>query len=315
MNAKSIAMGVVAMVVATVLVVTCAVPIISDSVATEDTFKNEGYYNVAKATSDTDVTITWEKASPTIIKIGDGQIDMSTFAQNSYGYTIVGADNILVRYYATSSTITIHMFDSNGNFSNPNTGSSTIDRVSVTIANGTVTFTVNPDNEDPYTKSTTPNVFCYYMTPEKTDYVMKKANTSAYMLGDSEFTLIGVSVSAGRSGICQYGVGTIDDGVSMTNFYKYNITSVTYSDVTIDSTEKSGYNDLYELDKCSFTINYDDSTSNATYSYFIVPSEVTAERSVHVDGPTGDILAVIPILMVLGIVIGAVALFLTTRRD
>ena len=107
--------------------------------------------------------------------------------------------------------------------------------------------------------------------------------------------------------------GTIEDGVTFTAIK--GATTATFDDIVINAVAESGYKDLYKLSNVTATATYDGTDTSMTYSYFVVPSEVTAERSAHVDGPTGDILAVIPVMMVLAILIGAVTLFIKTRRD
>lgn len=56
---------------------------------------------------------------------------------------------------------------------------------------------------------------------------------------------------------------------------------------------------------------YDEST--ATYNYYLAPATVHYKNTDYVEGPTGTILAIIPVMIVLGLLLGAVGAFLYTR--
>lgn len=308
MNAKSIAMGVVAMVVATVLVVTCAVPIISDSVKTEDTFTNEGLFKLTKYDADTELTILWDYENPDHIYVNDEDIDLSN-VNVTYNTTIFFSENAGIRLYYNHSgcqfmwatgTAAADLNDNETLTVTCSSGSIS----AVVTANGTPGSTINGGTYD--------SVICISNDGE---YVMKASDVPAYMNGDSEFFGMGVTNITGAGNKVLRVEGTIDDGATAT-IVTTSGTTATLTEPVISDSEVNGYIDLYQLDKIAFKGQVSGSAdTNITYSYFVVPYEVTAERSVHVDGPTGDIITVIPVLMVLGIVIGAVALFLTTRRD
>lgn len=311
MNAKSIAMGVVAMVVATVLVVTCAVPIISDSVKTEDTFTNEGYFRMAKisATDESTYTISWDATTPNIITINDTDIDITTWGSaGDVAYSIFATESDIFRMGVANNGYNVSWIQLRGSTYAYVGATSNFD---ATIESGTATIEVD-STVSSYTLAYTD---AYVIDPSG-NYTMKKSNVSSYLLDDSTIYGMGITGVSSASYVMIVS-GTVEsvstDYIAVTN----DAPDLTVTDLSITSSEVSGYIDLYSFDKVTFkaTPEGGSTPTNVTYSYVIVPYEVTAERSVHVDGPTGDILSVIPILMVLGIVIGAVALFLTTRRD
>lgn len=285
MNAKSIAMGVVAMVVATVLVVTCAVPIITDSVATEDTFENSGYFYMTDTT--TSHTYVFDGTKWTV----DGEVLNHTLA----GVNVIATDYLFIR----------DVGQVRGGVN------ATMKSCSLTVANGTITGTYVDGSDQTQTANWSFTTF-YGATNDKAGYIMSNRNNSpiAYVKGDSDVFGYGLTSLGGNQQTFQI-TGNKDDGITVT----CPNTSVTISDVSYNLTPVNGYIDLYTFTSVTFTATLSGTDYDVTYDIVVLPSEVTAERSVHVDGPTGDILAVIPILMVLGIVIGAVALFLTNRRD
>lgn len=306
MNAKSIAMGVVAMVVAVVLVVTCAVPIITDSVATEDTFTNKGLFFVEGLEEGQTVTYSCDSNG---VYVNNVQITGDYATGYSGGASIAYTENFVIRWGGTgpyalrgaywaynqnaSASIT---FNGNGTYSGTYTSGLTTTDISGT-----------------YTEF-------YGLVLEKTDRIMTSSTSNKYVNGDTIINGTGLTNCTNIGSFIVFNIdGTVDDGITVTGYSQTNgseLSTLTYSNVSINKTEVSGYKDLYNVTSVTFDVtDTNEKTDSVTYTVFTIPTEVTAERSVHVDGPTGDILAVIPILMVLGIVIGAVALFLTTRRD
>lgn len=301
MNAKSIAMGVVAMVVATVLVVTCAVPIISDSVATEDTYKNEGYFHLDKYTDG--YTLTWDATDPNVFVVNGEEIN---YVNNSgLSLSIALGTNYAVRLAPNNERIS---FYASGNYVSTSESYPTF---SLTFAEGSVIAT----NQN--VSHTVQSVTELYGMTENGPYVMKKADKVAYLnsgseiVADSEIYATGQTFH-GNNNILWHLEGSIDDMEYPDTFNA----GLTISNQSINGSFNNTHEDLYELSNITFTATASNSVVyNVTASYFVVPYEVTAERTVQVDGATGDIISVIPVLMVLGIVIGAVALFLTNRRD
>lgn len=319
MNAKSIAMGVVAMVVATVLVVTCAVPIISDSVKTEDTLINDGYIRMTEITSDDEGTfvLSWDGTKPNVVTVNDVDVPISNISKiPTGGLTLAFNDNWAVRGYQTNGSI------SSVNYVRSVTsgGATTSNSIELTMSGGTMTIEVNGE-------SGTGASYTHVMIPSNDgEYIMKLADKPAYVTEESRLVGFGLSnVELPGGTTSQIGLrfdGSIENGIEFTKWRGSTVT--TTFETPVINTSDSGYVDVYKLNSIVVDVNAKSSssedpateTTTVTYSYFVVPYEIeNAERTIHVDGPTGDILSVIPILMVLGIVIGAVALFITTRRD
>ena len=105
--------------------------------------------------------------------------------------------------------------------------------------------------------------------------------------------------------------GTYDDGITITSAN----TDATYSNITWNITPMDGYVDLYKLTSIEFDITYNDTVTHATYSYFAVPTEVTAELAVHPDAATLSMLSVIPIVVMIGIVLAVVGVAIVGRND
>ena len=268
-------------------------PVVSDATATATTFANEGYYTMDEVTNDTVTTIEWEKANPDTLIVDDVPFDMS-FAETNKSYTIIGSDSMILRYLkdTTNRGVMIFSNDPNAAYVSFHTGTAATsgDKVTITLSNNSVTFIT--DGTTPINKTVADiGDDAYVINPTGTgnySVVMKKADIPAYVLGDSTIRFMGVSVAGGPGGIALYGIGTLDDGIEISTIYTNNTTTdVSYSDPEPTDTEISGYDSLYSLDKYTFTISYTDNgtpkTFDATYSYFLIPNEVTAEKSWHLD--------------------------------
>lgn len=318
MDVKAFPALIVGVVVALVLA-GAVLPVFAETTSAETTFKNEGYYTMDPITNDTNRVITWEKATPNKITIDGVDFDMS-FTETNKSYTLIGSDSLVVRYQKETSITGIQMYSNTTGSTyvsfHSNTATETGDKITITATSSTVTALTN--GTTPINKTANIGNDGYIINGDNTgaySLVMKKADTPAYVLGDSEIKFIGVSVTAGPNGIALYGTGTFDDGITLSTIYKPDsVTSVTYSDPVPTYTEITAYEGLYTLDKYNFTITYDTSTFNATYSYFIVPSEVTAEKSVHPDGALSVMLNVLPLLAIAGLVTGAVVWFIVRKR-
>ena len=100
---------------------------------------------------------------------------------------------------------------------------------------------------------------------------------------------------------------------SVTIDYVLGGQTVTFSNEEIVKAPVKNHNNLYLLDKITFTATGSNGDTAVTYSYFLVPYEVTAERTISMDGPLGVLVGVIPLLMVAGLVTGAVVWFINRK--
>ena len=318
MNANDLIKLVVGVVVGALMLSAILIPTINSATTTERTFTNDGYYTMNQLDTATEATITWEKSNIDIVNVNGIDVDMSDFVgTNHTSFTLIGGESIVVRYEKTSTTFAgIQAYGSNGVYASfhSNTATETGNKITITVSEGTVN--VLTDGSTPLTRTFT-NVSGYIINPDGTgDYaIMKRADIPAYVHGDSEIRLIGVSVSAGPNAIALYGAGTLNDGITLTTIYQpSNVTTVTYSEAVATDSTVSGYEDLYKLEKYEFTINYDENSYNATYSYFIVPVSITAELTGHASEDEIKILEVIPMLVTVGLILGVVGVAFSRRE-
>ena len=288
------------------------IPIVNEASATNATFTNEGYYSLVKIDDTTDATIIWDASNPTVFNINGSDIDLTATGR----LTILGSDKICVRYSTASNTHQIQVFGSYGGVQGYKAANeSSGDVATITIHAGVVSVAISNEAAKDFDLGND----AYLLTADTTtaDYVavMKITTEKAYLLKDSEIVICGISVANSRTeGIGVFAKGTMGDGITFSTFYVgSNYTGdVTFTDITTYAEEMNGYKDLYALEKYTATINYNGgSTSNATYSYFIVPAEVVAEKTVHADDSTRAIIGVIPIIVIVGLVaaiVGVVAI-------
>lgn len=282
------------------------VPVINDASATDNTFENEGYFTVSKHLStDEDVSIEWDHASPNIITVNDTDVSLPT---GNGSWTIVGTETTaLVRYSISGTTTAVQIFGTS-----PQVLCNTTNGYDCTVAitSSGVTLTSTAESDNTATAATTDPI--WYAAPNG-DYVMKLADKAAYVNGDTEIYAIGMSQIGGIGGKMMTVRGNINDGFTAA---VVNPTSgYTTGEVTATYTESDNYLDLYELDKFQFdaTDTSTSTTTTQTYSYFIVPHEVTAEKSQHLDTSEIGLLAVIPVLVIAALLVFAVRVF--TGRD
>ena len=297
---------VLVLVIGATLVGGLLVPTVQAVTATETTFENEGYYSMDKLDPTTTATIEWAKATPNIVTINGKDVDMSAFAELNKSYTLIGSESIIVRYQKETATEGIQVYSSEG-YTSFHLGTSDIngDKLTITVSNGTLNFETN--GSTPLTKEyTNLGEDGYIINGEGTGAyaVMKKSTVPAHVLKDSEIRLIGVSVKSGPTGIAIYGAGTIEGGITLSTIYAATGSTVTYSEPVVTDAAINGYEDLYKLEKYQFTITYsngqDVATYDVTYSYFIVPAAVTAEKTQHMDASQ---IAIFGVVGLLGIVL------------
>lgn len=300
---------VVTITVAIILAGSLLVPVLSDQAAANDTFTNDGFYTYDAVTSDTDVTITWEKTNPGVITIGETEVTMPTGNGN---WTVVGSENFTLRFIRTASYAGFQCYGANGFMS-----VLTVDTDSATIAVTSATMIITKTVGDTDTsKSYNMGTHGFVLNPDGDgDLTLKHPADSAYILGDSEIYLCGTTYVTG-SGTNDYvgvfGYGTYDD-LTMSSFYgNTSPNTVSFGDVTATYTEVDSYINLYTIEKFEFELTQNSASVDAIYSYFVVPTEVTAERAVHFSSAESAMILVIPVLVIVAILMMAVVMI---RRD
>ena len=149
---------------------------------------------------------------------------------------------------------------------------------------------------------------------EKADWTMKANADTSYIKSDSVIIGKGLTQIKNNEGAntliaCYVDVADLTPTVTTTN------TNVTISDIALNVEEVEGYEDLYKFTSVTFKATWGTYVSNCTYSVVIVPSEVTAELTVHPDSATLSMLSVIPIVAMIGIVLAVVSVAIVGRND
>lgn len=302
MEMKIPAIAITAVVVVIVLA-GVLMPVLDDATAKEDTFTNEGYTRMSE-TSDT-IVITWTPSvDRNTIKINDVDYDLLSFPKTwNTSYSIAFSDDFILRVYmdgAGADNIQIWQSGYRNGASKSSTYTATF-----TISDSAVTF--NSGAPDATTSSYTHSGSSFVMDTDG-DYIMKDKAKSAYILKDSSIVYAG-GISAISSSVSSgmYFEGTLN------NLEFYPMQTLTVSNVQCDYTEDSDYIDLVSLNKITFDTTYSDATVSQTYSYFLVPYEVSAERAVHFTDNENAIFAAIPIMVIVALLIAVVALVFRGR--
>lgn len=291
MNTKIIGISVAA-VIGIIVLGSVLMPILDDATETERTFTNDGLWRMKEfETGD-----TWVMSSPGVWTL-NGESVLTT--DNTTSSLMIG-DDWTVRgtgavyghtvYNASPSTLTI-----------------TVGESSTTINNNTVDSTEG------------------YGVANDGDYIVTKYDTPVYVLGDSPIWATGYTSFSGVSAVIHI-EGNINDGVTVSCSTINNTTALSNFEVTnivIHADEEDKYDDLYRLEKITFTVTCDytaggtttQKTGDVSYSSYVVPYEVTADRSVQFTSGQNAILAAIPVMIILAILLGVVALVLRSRID
>ena len=178
--------------------------------------------------------------------------------------------------------------------------------LSLTISGGKITNT-STNREFTITGNT-------YVVSDEGNYLMKASDNAAYLLSDSNTLATGMTIISGVWVVMGW---DSDEGIDIEPIVYYPADSYTVSNLNVDSEIVSGYDDLAKLTKLTYTVTKNDDptvTQNVTYSYFIVPAEVTAEKSVHLTDNENAILLVIPALVIIAIIIGVLAVAMRGRE-
>lgn len=276
-----------------VVVFGAVLPVFADTTQANDTFTNTGLYYIVD-----------DSESHTFVFTANGLTvdgDAVTFPTGKE-YTLLATNDILLR--STSQGDRLQLRGSlNGSVVSCN----------LTIANGSVTGSyVNTDSQ---TVTINQAYTSYWLaTSNEQAEIMKDYTGSAYVLGDDSILGRGLTrlMTGANTDVWVYLQinASVDDGVTVAP-----VEDFTFSDLKVNTTEVNGYEDLYEFQSITFTATHTDSgtTTNVTYSAVIIPSEVTAERSVHPEGATKVLMDLLPVLIGAGLLLG-VAGYVIKRR-
>ena len=284
----------------TIAVIVCAVvliPVVQESTTTHTTFTNDGLinYKFFEATDEYSFELT-----DGVLSVNGETITQPSAVVGNFTYTMVGSDNWLLRYANNNGSPIIQAvgIKKDGTQANSNVVAGEIsdgDFVVTTTLNNTITFGFEK---------------LYAMVKNPDEAVLKESTSSSYILGNSEIFIAGLTtISAWYNMI--FITGTYDDGITITS---PNLDGVTFDNIQWVIEPVSDYIDLYKLTAIKFDATYNDTVTHCTYNFFDVPSSVVAEKSVHLDQTSIQLINVIPILVIIGIVMLAVGTMIYYRR-
>ena len=230
----------------------------------------------------------------TIIDISD-----SVFANK----TLIYSDNIIIRAVSGG----LQMF--------ANTGSGSWYQVLATDGNyvewdsDTKTFTVKYGTNGTYT-STVPATFCY-APKDGGDYVL--STTDKYIREDSSIIVAGGRTDSGVQKIFTTFDTTIED-LDVDVWVAANSSDWLTSTVTnlaANSTDLG--HGISKLSSITFTVTANNVDTGVTYTYFLVPEKVTADPDFT--GGAASILSIVPMLIIVAILLGVIALVIRSRME
>lgn len=294
MNNKLIPI-VMTLVVGIILAGSVLMPVLKDATTVHETFDNApyAYYQMKELEVDdtwTRTDSTWKFNDETLTTASDNKVsvlatDNTAFRQNAY---VIGTTQ-----YSTNFVI------------------------AEVTAEGIVMF--NEDKPISYTSG-------YGATPNG-DYILKTYTDKAYVHGDTNLWVTGITGLPGAANTRDMVIhieGTINDGVTVTGSPIKNGTTDNFasSDVVINYTAVDGFEDLYLIESVTFNftvdfLNGDDpsetKSGSATYSTFVLPKEITAERTVHLTNGQIALMGAIPVLVIVALLVVAVGV--VARRN
>lgn len=293
------------LVVGVILAGALLMPVINDTTATERTFKNLGYYSldVAKADPADTITIEFDHTKPLVLTVNGEEISMPKQI-----VTFVGSNDIMVRYFYNNDTrVSVHAYI--GSTNNGVYADSWNDQdMTITISEGTVTA-----SNGSTTRQSTPTSDIYCISAESGEYVMKPYDQTAKLKGDSKFIAIG-RTAVNSSNVCLYAEGTITEGVPNIDVF-YKSAETTTANVEINATPVTGYVNLYTFDNFTFDLTQGEDTVVATYSAIIIPAEVTAELSQHLNNGEIALINTIPVMVIVALLMVAIGAIALRRAD
>lgn len=317
MDTKSIVYGTISIIIAVLVTVTILIPVVADSTAETDTFTNEGYFRMSHFDDTTNHTFSWDHTDPNNVTVDGTAINVS--GAKDMGITAIADTNWIVRVNTSASgnVLALSLILSTGGTNSASTSNEK--DMTITFNAGSMSALIGDDTKSgTYTDLWLPSL--------DGDYIMKLSDKDAYINADSKLVAYGLSRvknhNGGTTSSPGFGismVGSYEDGLTTTVWRDGSTGSV--KDETINVTEDSSHNDLYELSTITATFvltqTENDETFQTetplTYSYFIVPYQVTAERTIHPDAMTSTIINIIPILVITGIILGCVGLIAYRR--
>lgn len=308
---KIIMASITAVVVIAVLAGTL-IPVLDDATATTDTFTNEGLYRMEKITATDSETHTMEWVKSTDTFTVDGTIidmgDTSTYS----GVSVAILDTGLFRY---QPGVRIQSWSTGVGGSQ---GYSAI-ALEIVFSGGTANITyTEADN----TESTSTRSYEWaYILSNDGPYIMKGSSDRSYTNADSEILGMGLTnlASGDTTVLSILKMDGTPETVDFSAIYVNGDASVTnpptFSNVNIDKNTVSNYVDLYQIGGVTATATLNDTDTSISYTWFVVPYEVSAERAVHFTDGENAIFNAIPVIVIVALLLAVVALVLRSRME
>lgn len=297
---------VIALVVGGLLVGGLLIPSIEAMTATEKTFENEGYYHMSAYDNakSGDYTITWAIEKPTTLVIDDIEYNMTEIltAKNLY-FSIFASDGAYMRAaIGNANNMILQCHNSSGNAMMALDSSNT-NLVSMSITIDADSIDVTRVTDSTVNVSASYSEWIYVLDPNG-HYIMKDKDKSAYVGDEDIIILAGVTnvATTPATPVGVYGHGTIDNLVIESG---YPDDDTTYSNIVVNSQAVSSYIGLNSVGNITFDMTRGEVTTAATYSYYLVPAQVTAELTNHMDATQIAMFGVISILGIVALVVVA----------
>lgn len=290
---------IIAATISLIVVAAVLMPIVNDTVATSDTFRNEGYFTMDEITDGTH-TMSWSATDRNNMIIDGVAFDLTKIDVSSYTALIDSKGLIRVIWSSNSGVVELRGYHLTGYFglvSSDSTASLTVTYTPTSVNMSVVTY------GESRTIEVTSLVDVYAINPNGDgEFTMKYSNDTAFVKSDSTIIFAGTTYFSGINDVGIFGKGTIN-GINTS--IVFGSSSPTITNMVINTNPATSHIDLYRLDKITFDLNYTvDSVAkvgHVTYSYFLVPTEVTADRTVPMDSAPAGIIEAIPIIVIVAI--------------
>lgn len=298
MEANKLIIGVMAAFIGIVMLAAVLMPVLNDATTVYVTIENEGVPYAAVDEDTHTITVTATDDDPIVITV-DGEVselpDLSLYGSA----TIVYANRTFIRL-DSAGKVNVYGATNQSTYGNTDFG----------YASSGITISINGNgctvsNADSSVTRTITDLQ-YYISPAG-DY---RLSLKPYAQSDSSIMGAGISTIGGTTcGMTWY--GTIDNLTLWAVFPSGRTVELN----SVNTTAITEYKDLLKID--SVVIDWKAGgtpVGSATYTYFIAPASFTAEKSVHLDPAMNGILNVIPVLIIVAVLLGVVAVFIHRRE-
>lgn len=307
MDPKHIAAVIAGSVVCIVVFSALLVPVVSEATTEKYTYTNEGV--PFALVDDNEHTMIIENVDGEPKYTVDGEIIETNpaYAFNNQSTVIYGEDGFL-RVWKIS----------NGQ-----------NRIRISATPGLITAGANLEDGDSFTVVFDDESIRYTITTTDYDIPIKPR---AYLSNESDYTqmikpvvnsesvvYLGGLVEPIHNDPAQFiaisGYGTLDN-LTIMPLYSNVGSGVTVTGETHEITTIDKGNGLYQIDDIAITFTMsDDTTHVGHFTYFIAPTEVEYDNPTYVGNTLASLIAVLPIIAMIGIILAVVGAFVVSRND